>query len=141
MITARGSWAHGLLKSAARKNFKIFKFKEGSTKGIKWYNQELQVSLLCDNAFHHKVCTCLVIRSVLMQFQNYKEIMGFGEHPIIINILRDMLFEDARSYGVKYSRYFDPISVNLLALVFMMVGRLAAVAISLNSRNLDRSSF
>jgi len=76
-----------------------------------------------------------------MQFQNYKEITGFGEHPIIINILRDVLFEDARSYGVKYSQYFDPISVNLLALVFMMVGCLAAVAISLNSRNLDRSSF
>ncbi len=67
--------------------------------------------------------------------------MGFGEHPIIINILRDALFEDARSYSVKYSQYFDPISVNLLALIFTMVGRLAAVAISLNSRNLDRSSF
>src|SRR5713226_6774606 len=125
----------------ACKNFRIFKFKEGSTKAIKQYNQELWVSLLRDDAFHHKVCTCLVIRSVLMQFQNYEEITGFGEHPIIINILRDALFKDARSYGVKYSRYFDPISVNLLALVFMMVGHLAAVAISLNSRNLDRLSF
>jgi len=88
------------------------------------------------------MCTCLVIRSVLTQFQNYEEVTGFGEHPIIINILQDMLFEDARSYGVRYSRYFDPISVNLLVLIFTMVGHLAAIAISsLNSRNLDRLSF
>ena len=126
----------------ACKNFRIFKFKEGSTKAIKQYNQELWVSLLCDNAFHHKVCTCLVIRSVLMQFQNYEEVTGFGKHPIIINILQDMLFEDARSYSVRYSQYLDPLSVNLLVLVFTMVGCLAAIAISsLNSRNLDRSSF
>jgi len=45
---------------------------------------------------------------------------------IVIDILRDAVFEDSKSYGVKYSRYFNPISVNLLALVFTMVGPLAA---------------
>ena len=51
--------------------------------------------------------------------------MGFGEHHVIIDTLRDMLFEDSKSYGVKYSCYFNPISVNLLAIVFTMVGALA----------------
>ena len=48
--------------------------------------------------------------------------MGFGEHHVIIDTLQDTLFEDSKSYGVKYSHYFNPISVNLLALVFTMVG-------------------
>lgn len=60
-ITSRGSWARGFLKDAARSNFKIFKFKEGSTEEIKRYNQDLRGSLLRDDAFHHKVCNCLVI--------------------------------------------------------------------------------
>ena len=57
--------------------------------------------------------------------------MGFGEHRVVIDILRDALFEDSKSYGVKYNRYFDPISINLLALVFTMVGPLAATALLL----------
>jgi len=55
--------------------------------------------------------------------------MGFSEHCIIIDILQDTLFKDNKSYGIKYKYYFNPISVNLLVLVFMMVGVLAAVVI------------
>jgi hypothetical protein len=58
--------------------------------------------------------------------QNWEAVTGFGEHPVVIDILRDAVFEDSKSYGVKYSRYFNPISVNLLVLVFTMVGPLAA---------------
>jgi len=45
----------GFLKDAAHWNFKIFKFKDGSTAKIKQYNQNLWDSLLCNDAFHHKV--------------------------------------------------------------------------------------
>ncbi|KAF8496401.1 hypothetical protein F5888DRAFT_1804099 [Russula emetica] len=69
-------------------------------------NQECRVSLLRDDAFHHK---------------NQEEVLGFGEHRVIIDILRDALFNDNKSYGVKYSWYFNPISINLLALVFTMI--------------------
>ena len=65
-------------------------------------------------------------RIVLTQPQNKGEATGFGEHCIVIDILRDALFADNSSYGVKYSWYFDPISVNLLVLVFTAVGFLAA---------------
>ena len=56
--------------------------------------------------------------------QNQEEVTGFGEHRVIIDILQDALFEDGKSYSVKYSCYFNPVSVNLLALVFTMVGPL-----------------
>ena len=59
--------------------------------------------------------------SVLIKSQNQEDVTGFGEHHIIITILQDALFEDNKSYGVKYKQYFNPISINLLALVFTMV--------------------
>ncbi|KAF8496397.1 hypothetical protein F5888DRAFT_1634925 [Russula emetica] len=40
LITSWGSWAHGFLKDAAQTNFRIFKFKKGSSDEIKHYNQE-----------------------------------------------------------------------------------------------------
>jgi len=39
------------------------------------------------------------------------------------------LFDDAKSYGVRFSNYFNPIFTNLLALVFTMVCPLAAPTI------------
>ena len=50
----------GFLKDAAHKNFKVFKFKEGSSNEIKQYNQNLWLSLLHDDVFHHKVCNYFV---------------------------------------------------------------------------------
>ena len=49
-------------------------------------------------------------------------LQGQVENRIVIDILRDALFEESKSYNVKYSRYFNPVSINLLALMFMMVG-------------------
>jgi uncharacterized protein DUF6532 len=105
----------------------VFKFKEGSTEEIRRYNQDLRLSLLCDDAFHHKVCNYLISTTIRTQSQNQEGIAGFGEHCIIIDILQGALFEDSKSYGVKFSRYFNPISTNLLALVFTMVGPLAVL--------------
>jgi hypothetical protein len=75
----------------------------------------------------------LLSRTVLMRSQNQEDVTGFGEHRIVIDILRDALFEDSKSYGVKHSRYFNTISVNLLALVFTMVGPLAVAAMRLHT--------
>ena len=68
----------------------------------------------------------MLFHTLLTQSQNREEVTGFGEHRVVIDILQDALFEDTKSYGVKYSRYFNPVSVNLLALVFAMVGPLTA---------------
>lgn len=110
-----------LLKDAAHSNFKVFKFKEGSTDGIKRFNQDLRGTLLRDNAFHHKVCFTSSLMTMLTLPQNQEDVTGFGEHRVVIAILQDALFDDNKSYGVKYNSYFDPISINLLALVFTMV--------------------
>lgn len=81
-------------------------------------------------------------RTTLTQSQNQEDVLGFGEHRIVIDILRDALFESSKSYGVKHSRYFNPISVNLLALVFTMVGPLALAATRLHiGDNSHRSNF
>lgn len=59
--------------------------------------------------------------TILTQSQNQEAVTGFAEHRVILDILKDALFEDNKCYGVKYSRYFNPISINTLALVFTMV--------------------
>ncbi|KAH9994603.1 hypothetical protein BJV77DRAFT_961322 [Russula vinacea] len=110
MVRLLGAW---LLKDAACNNFKVFKFKEGSSEEIRRYNQELRHTLLRDDAFHHK---------------NQEDVTGFGEHRIIVTILQDALFEDNKSYGVKYKQYFNPISINLLALVFTMIRKKAGAS-------------
>ncbi len=76
-----------------------------------------------------------------MKFQNQGEVISFGEQHVIIDILQDVLFDNAKSYGIKFSNYFNPISTNLLALVFTMVWPLVAATIwSLTSIHSDRSS-
>jgi Domain of unknown function (DUF6532) len=78
--------------------------------------------------FITRYATASLLRTSLTQSQNQDDVTGFGEHRVIIDILQDALFDDSKSYGVKYSHHFNPISINLLALVFTMVGCLAAAA-------------
>ena len=59
--------------------------------------------------------------AILTQSQNQETVTGFAEHQVIIAILQNALFEDNKCYSVKYSHYFNPISINMLALVFTMV--------------------
>ena len=47
--------------------------------------------------------------------------IGFAESPIIADIIETALFEDSSGYGVKFSTYFKPIPLNLLALVITIV--------------------
>ena len=77
--------------------------------------------------FTTRYTTTSLLRTVLTHSQNQEKVVGFGEHSIIIDILQDTLFNDTKSYGVKYRQYFNPISANLLALVFTMVGHLEAI--------------
>ena len=60
--TGHGSWAYGFLKDAVCANFRVFKFKPGSTEEIKKYNQSLRASLLHNDAFHYKVFKYLVLQ-------------------------------------------------------------------------------
>lgn len=69
--------------------------------------------------------------AILTQSQNQETVTGFAEHRVIIAILQDALFEDNKCYGVKYSRYFNPISINMLALVFTMVRLIPLVLASI----------
>jgi uncharacterized protein DUF6532 len=89
--------------------------------------------------FITKCAITSLLRAILTKFQNREELMGFGKHCVILDILQDALFDDAKSYGIKFSNYFNPISINLLALIFMMVHPLAAATIwSLTGIHSDR---
>src|SRR5260370_34078313 len=79
--------------------------------------------------FITKCAITSLLRAILMKFRNQEELTGFGEHRVVIDILQDALFDDAKSYGVRFSIYFKPITTNLLALVFTMVRPLAAATI------------
>ncbi|KAM6494749.1 hypothetical protein JOM56_009372 [Amanita muscaria] len=107
LITERDSWARGLLKDAARDHFKdYYKFKKGTAHETKQYNIELRATLLTDDAFHHK---------------DPEAGTGFAENSIVADILETALFEDSSDYGVRFAKYFNPIPINLLALVFTII--------------------
>ncbi|KIL58544.1 hypothetical protein M378DRAFT_15456 [Amanita muscaria Koide BX008] len=106
-ISDRDCWVCSLLKDACREHFKEhFKFKKGTSEESKVYNKNLRHTLLVDDLFHHK---------------NREEGTGYAEGYIIADTLEMALFEDELSYGVKYHKYFSPISTNLLALVFALL--------------------
>ncbi|KAM6494015.1 hypothetical protein JOM56_010376 [Amanita muscaria] len=46
---------------------------------------------------------------------------GFAENSIVADILETALFEDSSDYGVRFAKYFNPIPINLLALVFTII--------------------
>ncbi len=79
--------------------------------------------------FITKCAITSLLRAILMKFQNWEKLTGFGKHHVVIDILQDVPFDDTKSYGVRFSNYFNPISTNLLALVFTMVCPLAAATI------------
>lgn len=115
-----------MLKDAARTHFKeYYKFKKGEAEETKTYNKELRATLLSDDAFHYKVSLRgqLTCRSCLTFpiFQDFEAGVGYAESPIIADIIETALFEDVSGYGVKFSNYFKPIPLNLLALVITIV--------------------
>ncbi|KAJ7579725.1 hypothetical protein C8J56DRAFT_896999 [Mycena floridula] len=103
IITARGSWARGIIKDAAKRHFPtVYHFRKGKSDATKDRNKDLRHSLLKDDAFHHKDIPTLT---------------GFAQSKIIVDILESTIFKDATGLGVKYRQYFSPISPNTLALV------------------------
>src|SRR5258708_34436059 len=60
--------------------------------------------------FITKCAITSLLRAILMKFQNREELMGFGEHRVVIAIRQDGLFDETKSYSTRFTNYFDPIS-------------------------------
>ncbi|KAJ7630321.1 hypothetical protein FB45DRAFT_1027560 [Roridomyces roridus] len=82
-------------------------FNAGETKQDRKTNVKLQNNLLEDSAFH---------------YQDPDELNMYAGHPIIKAILRRIFFKKG-GCGVKYSKYFSPILLVTLALIFTLLSR------------------
>ena len=69
-----------MLKDAARANFKVYKFKEGSSEEIKRHNQDLRHNLLRDDVFHHKVCRVISLMTACANKIRIKKMLPGSEN-------------------------------------------------------------
>ncbi|KAF8057385.1 hypothetical protein FPV67DRAFT_1723987 [Lyophyllum atratum] len=69
-------------------------------------NANLATSLLTGHAFHYKVP---------------KTQTGYGGNEIIGNLIIRLWFKNKASAGIVFKRYFDPISIETLALIFTLI--------------------
>jgi hypothetical protein len=60
-----------------------------------------------------------------MHFKDVETLVGFAQNKIISHIIQEAWFKKITSDGVVYSKYFDPISLETMALVFAVVSCLS----------------
>jgi hypothetical protein len=89
-------------------------------------NITLSATLLKGAAFHYKVNTCFLSwrtggTAYIGILQDPFTMIGYAQHRIISEILHLCWFEEANSPGIIFSQFYNPISLNTLALIFVMV--------------------
>jgi Domain of unknown function (DUF6532) len=96
--------------------------RQTTAKGIT-KNITLSAALLKGGAFHYKVDTLFVSwhTAYVGILQDPEMMSGYAQHKIISEILHLCWFNEADSPGIIFSRFFNPISLNTLALIFVMV--------------------
>ena len=88
-------------------------------------NRKLYDTLIFDSTFMYKVwsnnvsvshCLCLV------PFQNTKDHEGYAQNKIFGILIQEAWFSSGlKSKGIVFEKYFNPISLETLALLFTMV--------------------
>lgn len=120
-LTKRDSNARTILKDSVRKLVPShYKLKRSGKPEV---NAKRIKSLLTNAAFHSKVIPPTVTNVRLTKpSQTVKDVPYLFENRIIRAVISDMWFSDGlESYGVKYTEYFNPISLSTIALVTTMV--------------------
>ena len=100
-----------------REHFKeYYRFKKGDAEEIK----NCEPLYLPTMLFTIRYCPdhVLIMSNTSFIVQDRDAGVGFAE---IADINKTALFEDGSGYGVKFSSYFKPIPLNLLALVITIV--------------------
>ena len=86
-------------------------------------NITLSATLLKGAAFHYKVDSLFLSwhTAYIGILQDPFTLTGYAQHKIISEILHLCWFDDTNSQGIIFSRFYNPISLNILALIFAMV--------------------
>ncbi|KAL1674743.1 hypothetical protein EV122DRAFT_220036 [Schizophyllum commune] len=108
MIVGRGSRVRGdMLKITREKTTSQFKFRNSTRRKAVRNNLKTAEALKTDNSY---------------LYQNEKTLVGYCRSRLVPIILQEVLFgSESTSFGVVYRRYFDPIPLPTLALVYSMI--------------------
>ena len=126
-IKSRGSWIHGELVNIIQSEIALcygFNSDTSCTKVV-CQNRKLYDTLIFDSTFTYKVCSNGVsvfpaLHSV--SFQNTKDCEGYAQNKIFGILIQDTWFSSgSKSRGIVFEKYFNPISLETLALLFTMV--------------------
>ncbi|KAJ7732058.1 hypothetical protein DFH07DRAFT_968538 [Mycena maculata] len=104
MIRKYGSHARSTLKDGVRPLIApTYGFKIGDSDKVVRKNMRLWKALLTESAFHYK---------------DPAELTGYAGNSIIVESMRAIWFKGKGSRGILYEKYFSPISLVTLALIF-----------------------
>ncbi|KAF8159954.1 hypothetical protein B0H34DRAFT_705535 [Crassisporium funariophilum] len=107
LVKARGSRIRGdLLEPVRAQVMACYGFREGGKARDVRNNAKKAASLVEANSFHYK---------------DPKTQTGYCQSPIIDCVLATTWFKDLTSPGIVFKHYFDPISLDTLALMFTLV--------------------
>jgi len=107
LICQRGSRIRGSVASVVRSQIiGTYDFSRQTTVKAITKNITLSAALLKGAAFHYK---------------DPATTSGYAQSKIISEILHLCWFDEANSPGIIYPRFFNPISLNTLALIFVMI--------------------
>ncbi|KAF8157856.1 hypothetical protein B0H34DRAFT_432557 [Crassisporium funariophilum] len=107
LMQRRGSRVRGDLLDPVREQIMSgYGFREGGKARDVQKNARTVSSLLIGRSFHYK---------------DPKAQTGYCENPVISNILAATWFKDLTSAGIIFKKYFDPISIDTLALVLTLI--------------------
>ncbi|KAG6818317.1 hypothetical protein H0H93_006021 [Arthromyces matolae] len=109
LIKSRHSRARGIFLDDARKEVKSqYGFVDGSNARLMSQNLKILESLVTHDYF-------------FFHYKDPKTQTGYCDNPIIVNILAQVCFEDQTSFGVLYPKEFNPIPIETLAFILMVV--------------------
>ena len=83
--------------------------------------------LIVDSSFIYKVCSnCVSVAcahiSCSLTSQNTKDREGYAQNKIFGIVIQEAWFSNSsKSKGIVFEKYFNPISLETLALIFTMV--------------------
>jgi Domain of unknown function (DUF6532) len=88
-------------------------------------NHKLYDTLIFDSTFMYKVCSNSVSvspASYFVSFQNTQDHEGYAQNKIFSILIQDAWFSSgSKSEGIVFEKYFNPILLETLALLFTMV--------------------
>jgi hypothetical protein len=128
-IKSRGSRIRGELISIIRSQVAScygFDSDTSRTKVVR-QNRKLYDNLIFDSTFIYKVClnsVSVAYGLCLLSFpsQNTKDREGYAQNKIFGIVIQEAWFSSSsKSKGVIFEKYFNPISLETLALLFTMV--------------------